>query len=114
MSNFTSYSSSSFSYSSSSSSSNGQTSGKAYHKETHSNPQGTTTRTTSQNMGEPMIQETRHFDASGRELLGSGQAATRPAIEQPRGRVEEIDESDADRAYRQKMEDEYAKREGGA
>lgn len=112
MSSFTSSFSASYSYSSNN---NGQRSGQAYRKEAHSTPQGTSTRTTTQNLGEPTVQETRHYDANGRELLGSGQAANRPAIQQSGGgRVEEIEESDADRAYREKMEDEYAKREGGA
>ncbi|KAL1624812.1 hypothetical protein SLS56_007612 [Neofusicoccum ribis] len=112
MSGFQSFFSTSFSYSMSSS--NGQSSGQAYRRESHSTPQGTSTRTSTQKLGEPMVQETRHYDSQGRELLGSGQPHRPPIQQSGGGRVEEIDESEADQAYREKMEGEYAKREGGA
>lgn len=113
-SNFQSYVSTSVSYTTSSS--NGQRNGQAYRKESHSTPEGRTTRTSTQNLGQPMVQETRHYDGQGRELLGSGQPMNQRTIQQSGGgRIEEIaDESEADRSYKEKMEDEYAKRDGGA
>ena len=57
------------------------------------------------------MQETRHYDPQGRELLegGSGSNGSR--------RIEDV--SDAKQAgrdaeYEERMEEEYAKREGGA
>lgn len=127
-------SSSSFSFSSSSYSSssstghNGQrTTGHAYSSEQHSDPHGTTVRTTTRTNDEPVVEETRYYDASGREVpehegriregrtLGQ-EGATSHA---QRNRVEDVSggegqEDRTDRVYRERMEDEYAKREGGA
>lgn len=48
--------------------------GQTYRKETQSTPEGTTVRTTTQKLGEPAVEETRHYDLYGREvlLLGDG------------------------------------------
>lgn len=109
MSNFSYSSSSSTSYSSSTTA-NGQTQGTAYHEESHSTPSGTSVRTVQQNAGEPAVQETRHYDPHGRELLNP---ANGNGGEQRR--IEDVtEESDTDKLYRERMEDEYAKREGGA
>jgi hypothetical protein len=70
------------------------------------------------------VQETRHYDAQGRELLeGSGGAAAGRRIEDVSG-GEDVGGSDKqasqalqaqrDALYEERMEDEYAKREGGA
>lgn len=103
MSNF----SSSTSYSSySSSSSNGQTTGSAQHQSSHTDPSGTTVRSVTQNLGEPMVEETRQYDASGRELPSTGG---------DQARIEDVtEEGENDRKYREAMELEYEKREGGA
>jgi len=64
-----SYSSSSFS---SQTSSNGQTTGGTYQQTMQSNPSGTRIQSTSQNLGEPAVQETRYFDSEGRQVLEDG------------------------------------------
>jgi hypothetical protein len=93
-----SYTSSTFS-----SSSNGEAP-KTWRKteSTETNPSGTTVRRSSEQPGQASIQETLRYDHEGK------------AIEQPKdtGRIEDV--TDADREYLERMEDEYAKREGGA
>ncbi|KAK7737890.1 hypothetical protein SLS53_006268 [Cytospora paraplurivora] len=128
---FYSYSSTSYS---SNQTRNGQTTGHTYSEEQHSDPHGTAVRTTTQNdPNQPFIQETRYFDAGGREIPAD-RAARRGleggaahAVDNSR-RIEEVSdpsyhqqaagrlerEREADRAYRGRIEDEYAKREGGA
>jgi len=89
-----SYTSSSSSYSSSSTS-NGQTTGQAYRETTHSNPSGTRVQTTSRNLGEMPVQETRYFDDEGREVLEDGRTLGTGKREGEAGRimgVEELDE----------------------
>jgi hypothetical protein len=70
---------------------------------TSSNPQGTTVHRTSEQPGQLPTKETLRLDESGK-LVG----------EQPvtAGRIEDV--SEADTEYLSHMEDEYAKREGGA
>jgi hypothetical protein len=59
------------------------------------------------------VQETRHYDSQGRELLeGSGGAGAGRRIEDVSGSDDKQAERDA--LYEERMEDEYAKREGGA
>lgn len=87
---------------------NGQQTGQTFHQTSRTTPEGTTTRTTTQNLGERPVTHTQQFDARGRELTGSGGADRR--IED----VSDQQESEADRLYRERIEDEYAKREGGA
>ncbi|KUI74406.1 hypothetical protein VM1G_10022 [Cytospora mali] len=125
---FYSYSSTSFS---SNQTRNGQTTGHSYSEEQRSDPQGTSVRTTTQNNpNEPVFQEMRYFDARGREVPAD-RAARRglqgTATDNSR-RIEDVSDSshhqqavdrlmserEADRMYRERMEDEYAKREGGA
>ena len=75
-----------------------------------SNPSGTTVRSATQNLGEPAIAEERHYDQQGRELLSGtdGAGANR--------RVEDVsdEQKEKDRQYEERIEEEYAKREGGA
>ncbi|KAI9716505.1 MAG: hypothetical protein M1828_007665 [Chrysothrix sp. TS-e1954] len=112
--------STSYSYTSSSSSystSNGQSS--SHSQQTYSNPQGSGIRTTTQNSGQPTLQETREYDAQGRAVIGDGSAGRIGGASGTdtggRARIEDVtEETDADRLYRERMEDEYAKREGGA
>lgn len=104
-----SYSSSSVSYSSSST--NGQTTGSRYAQQTTSNPDGTSIQTASQRSGEPLTHERRDYDSSGRPIVGGntlGGAQT--------GRIEDVSDQDRENArmYQERIEDEYAKREGGA
>lgn len=65
----------------------------------------------SQNLGEPMITETRQYDGQGRELLGGAAGGADTSR-----RIEDVSDAQAerDRQYEERMEDEYAKREGGA
>lgn len=124
MSSSYSFTSSSYSSSSNSTSHDGrpQYVSHAYSSEQHSGPQGTTVRTTTQENDQPAVQETRHFDPYGREIPGDGsRIAAGPTLEgtttrdNAQGRIEDVSgEMDADRRYLERMEDEYAKREGGA
>lgn len=112
-----SFSASFSSYSSSSSSSGGQTRSTTHTTQSHTNPSGTTVRTSSSNNGAPSIEETKHYDASGRQLLEAPGGGNGLSHQRQIGEIEVedvTDEVDADEAYREKMEDEYAKREGGA
>lgn len=115
-SSFTSSSYTSFS-SSSSSNSNGQSTGHSYQQQSSSHPGGTTVRTSNQTLGGPTVEETRHYDNQGRELLGAptGMSNNQHRIQDIE--VEDVTdepETEADKRYREAMEDEYAKREGGA
>lgn len=67
-----------------------------------SNPQGTTTHKTSEEPGQAPVQETIRYDSSGKAIENSSNA----------GKIEDV--TDADRQYLERMEDEYAKREGGS
>jgi len=114
MSSNSSFTSTSYSSFSSSSSSNGQTGGSHHSHQSHTDPSGTTTRTTSQNAGGPVVEETRSYDPHGRELLSGAQGSDGQSRIQDAGDVEVEDVTDADKQYLERMEDEYAKREGGA
>ncbi|KAK3717369.1 hypothetical protein LTR37_005758 [Vermiconidia calcicola] len=106
-SSYSSYSSVSYS----SSSSNGeQVSGSKHAQSSLSDPSGTTVTIASQNLGEAAVQEQRQFDAQGRELLGGADGAGADR------RIEDVsdDQKEKDRQYEERIEDEYAKREGGA
>jgi hypothetical protein len=67
-----------------------------------SNPQGTTVHKTSEEPGQTPVEETLRYDSSGKAIQESNEA----------GRIEDV--TDADRQYLERMEDEYAKREGGS
>ena len=101
-SNFTS---TSYSSVSTSSTTNGQTTGSTHTSQTHSNNEGTTVRTTTERIGEPATEDIRHYDARGNQLVNGNGANGQAKIE---------DVTDADKLYEERMEDEYAKREGGA
>ena len=113
MSSSHSFSSTSYSSYSSSSSSNGQTTGSHHSQHTVTDSSGNKqVKTTSGDLGGPVYEDSRSYDAQGRELLeGSGSTGrNQPRIQD----VEIEDVTDADEQYKEKMEDEYAKREGGA
>lgn len=106
---------------------NGTTTSRSYTEEQRSDPSGTTVRSTTQNgPNAPAVQEVRYFDAGGHEVpaeraahRGLGSAANATDINNSSRRIEDVSdrdqrESDVDRLYRERMEDEYAKREGGA
>lgn len=96
----------SFSTSFSSSSVNGQTTS---HSETvHSDPSGTRVHRTSQEPGQAAREERFETDNSGNRIQDGSNSA---------GRIQDVtDEEQArnDRKYEENIEDEYAKREGGA
>jgi len=58
-----------------------------------------------------MVTETRQYDGSGRELLGGGAGGADMSR-----RIEDVSDAQAerDRQYEERIEEEYAKREGGA
>lgn len=102
---------SSVSYSSSSNVNGEQVSGSRHMHTSHSDPSGTTVTSTSQNLGQPAVREERHYDPQGRELIGG--ADSTPANR----RIEDVDEEEQrrrDLEYEERIEEEYAKREGGA
>ncbi|KAI1779546.1 hypothetical protein F4818DRAFT_399667 [Hypoxylon cercidicola] len=109
-----SYSSSSVSYSSSTTR-NGETTGKRYAAHTTSDPSGTTTHTASQHLGGPMHHEHREYDASGRLISSEGRALSGNHLDSSR-RIEDVtdEQRENDKLYEERIEDEYAKREGGA
>jgi hypothetical protein len=97
-----------FSTSYSSSSVNGQT--KSHSETTYSDPSGTRVHRVSQNPGETARQERFEVDNAGRRVESTGTADQR--------RIEDVTDQEEqkknDRKYEERMEDEYAKREGGA
>lgn len=72
--------------------------------QTYSDNSGTTVKSASQNMGQPVVTEERRYDPQGRELLsgpGGGNSGSR--------RIEDVTDEDQarrDREYEEKMEDE--------
>ena len=86
-------------------SSSSDSSGNYYEERTSSNPSGTTIHRTTQEAGQPAVSETTRVPAGGA-------AAQQVEGLNSRGRIEDV--SDADRQYEENIEDEYAKREGGA
>jgi hypothetical protein len=98
----------SISTSSSSTTVNGQTTSKS--EQTFTDPSGTRTQRTHQAPGEAPRVERFETDAAGRQLEDPRHADSK--------RVQDVtEEEDAKanaRKYEERMEDEYAKREGGA
>jgi hypothetical protein len=68
-----------------------------------SNPQGSTVHRISQEPGQEPVQETLNLDPQGKLL---------PSQAKESGKIGDV--TDADQKYLENMEDEYAKREGGA
>jgi len=87
-----SYKSSASFSTSTSSTSNGHTTGHAQRTTMHSNPSGTRVETTSQNLGGRPVQETRYFDAQGREVPNGGRSVEGSVREQ--GRITEIEDGE--------------------
>lgn len=95
-------SSTSYSYSSSASVNGGQpqVSGSRYASQTTSDNSGTRVQTASQQHGQPAVFEERNYDASGRPLVQGVQSSGNDR------RIEDVTESENDRLYRERMEDE--------
>ncbi|KAH9881179.1 hypothetical protein J1614_001674 [Plenodomus biglobosus] len=102
----------SFSTSFSSSSVNGQT--KSHSETTYSDPNGSRIHRSTQEPGQAPREERFEFDGAGRRVLSNGNNNGR--------RIQDVtDEEDKahvqaqnDKEYEENIEDEYAKREGGA
>jgi hypothetical protein len=98
----------SFSTSYSSSSVNGKT--QAHSETTYSDPSGTRVYRVSKNPGEAAREEHFHVDSAGQKIQG-----TAPTDQM---RIEDVTEEEQQKTnnkkYEERMEDEYAKREGGA
>ena len=85
---------------------------------TSNNRDGTTIRRSQEETGRPRIQEERHY-APGSRLSGR---VTNDNTTSSQGRIQDVTDQDdgdeaqkeRDREYEERMEDEYAKREGGA
>ncbi|KAF2233232.1 hypothetical protein EV356DRAFT_577683 [Viridothelium virens] len=98
---------SSSSYSSYSSTSDGQTT--SYREATRTDPSGTSVARESREPGQAPVQERYHVPSSGSGAIEGGAGGAQ-------GRIEDVteEEKDAGKRYEEAMEDEYAKREGGA
>lgn len=66
--------------------------GSAYQETSHVDPSGARLQTTSQTMGEPAVQETRYFDAEGREVFSDGKR--RVDTQAPQGKIEDLGDVD--------------------
>ena len=93
-------------FQSSSYSSYSDSSGNRYEQSTSSNPAGTTVHRSVQEAGQPAVRETERFPA-GRQVDGH---------RNDQRRIEDVTEAEdqASKEYVERIEDEYAKREGGA
>jgi hypothetical protein len=74
---------------------------------------------TAQRLGEPAVQESRYYDAEGRQILEEGRTLGQSAAGSEQRRIEDVSEEqqgggDKEREYEERVEDENAKREGGA
>jgi len=107
-SSYTSFSSSSFTTSSSSDGGPPRTQSYTETANYDSRTGGNITRE-SRETGQPTLTETRDIPAQGRVGAATG-ADTSRRIED----VTDADQAERDRQYEERMEDEYAKREGGA
>lgn len=98
----------SFSTSYSSSSVNGQT--KSHSETTYSDPSGTRVHRTTQNPGEAASEERYQVDNAGKRVEGGNTSS--------QGRIQDVTDEEEqkanDKKYEERMEEEYAKREGGA
>ena len=87
-----------------------QVSGNRYTETSTTDNRGTTVKTASQNLGEPVREEEHRYDSRGHELADGSGGSNR--------RIEDVsaseDQKERDRLYEERIEDEYAKREGGA
>ena len=106
------FQSSSFSFSSSTH--NGAT--RSHSLTTHSDPSGTTVHTRSQESGQAPREERTRYDAEGRRVEDAGiKGRIEDVTEEKSGEEERrAEQKGGYREYEERMEEEYAKREGGA
>lgn len=89
------YQYSSFSSTSSTTDNGTRRTGSAYQEESHVDPSGARWQRTSQNMGEPAVQETRYFDSDGHEVFSDGKRLGGPQAPQaPQGKIEDLGDAD--------------------
>lgn len=101
----------SFSSSSFSATTNGQT--RSYSEKTFSDPSGTRIHRTAQEPGEASREERIEYDSEGRRLQGGAEAGNARRIEDVTDK-EDREEKEREKEYEERIEEEYAKREGGA
>lgn len=94
-------------FQSSSYSSYSDSSGNRYEESSYSDPSGTTTKRTTQKDGQNAVTESEHIPNNRLEQKDGDQRRIEDVTDEP-------EETEADKQYADKMEDEYAKREGGA
>lgn len=100
-------------YSSSTSTTNGATT--SYTQSTHSDPSGTRVHQTSQKPGQAPREERFEVDSSGRRIAeGSSSSSSAGRIEDVTDADKDEQQKENDRLYEERIEEEYAKREGGA
>lgn len=78
-------------------------------QEMYSNPDGTTVTTSNQPAGEQATSNTQYYPSSGSNSQGRIEDAGGSE-----GGQRQLTKEEADRQYEELIEDEYAKREGGA
>jgi len=76
---------------------------------------------TAQQLGQPAVQESRYYDAEGRQILEDGRALGQSgqSAGSEQRRIEDVSEEprrdvEKEREYEERIEDEYAKQDGGA
>jgi hypothetical protein len=66
--------------------------GSAYQELSHIDPSGARVQTTSQNIGEPAVRETKYFDAQGNQVFSDGRRIG--GAQAPQGKIEDIGDMD--------------------
>ena len=97
-------------FQSSSYSSYSDSSGNRHEHSSYSDPSGTTTKRTTQQNGQEPVTESEHVPNNRLGGIGNDQRRIEDVTDEP----EVVEETEADKQYKEKIEDEYAKREGGA
>jgi hypothetical protein len=92
-----SYQYASFSTSSSTTDNGVQRSGSAYQKISCADPSGARVQTTSQELGGPVVQETRFYDAEGREVVDGGRRIGGAQQAPPQARIESVEDDDEEK-----------------
>lgn len=69
---------------------NGKTSAQRYARQSQSTPDGTTVKTASHRLGQPVYFETRQYDSSGRPIVEGRVLKSDQASRPPAGYIEEV------------------------
>jgi hypothetical protein len=76
---------------------------------------GTNVQRTTEETGQPTIREEKHFPSErGIDSSAAGQGRVIEDVSDQKDGDDEVVQRERDRQYEERMEDEYAKREGGA